>query len=106
MYVYVIVCVCAWWKKSHGFHLEYSSSSSQAAQGRNAVCMAAGVGACCRVGRLGEAEQVLHWARRHQIRVGRGAFNRLIKLHAERGDMQRAMHTYKWMTQQGYVADG
>jgi pentatricopeptide repeat protein len=57
----------------------------------------AGVAALAAVGRLVEAEQLMQDAWAHGVKAGRGAFNRLISAHAERGDMLSARRLYSRM---------
>lgn len=73
------------------------------AYGHLNVC--AGVAACVAVGRLGEAESLLAWAREAGVRAGHGAYNRLLTYHTQRWDMAAALQCLKTMRARGYEPD-
>ncbi len=60
----------------------------------------AGIAACCATGRLDTAGEVLRRASRLGVRVGAGAYHRLIMGYCEQGDMVQAQRVFARLRQQ------
>lgn len=81
---------------AHHFWLELREAHEQSL---DEASFRAGINACVETGRLGDAENLIRTMRERGLRPGHGAYNMLIKFHAQRGDMEGARRAFKDMRQ-------